>query len=87
MSNNSHKENYFGKLLLGFSSILGSVFVIFYSIFETDKDSDWYYWAIVAAFLLCSGIYFCLSAFVHKIKSDFSKRQKMRDQQKSAGAD
>ena len=83
MSDSSHQEKYFAKLLLGFGSIIGSVLVTFYSFFETSKDSDWYFWAIVAAFLLCSGIYFCLTAFVHKIKSDFSKRQKQRDQQKS----
>lgn len=83
MSDSSHQEKYFAKLLLGFASIIGSVLVTFYSFFETSKDSDWYFWAIVAAFLLCSGIYFCLTSFVHKIKSDFSKRQKQREQQRS----
>ena len=82
MSNKSHQENYFAKLLLGFASIIGSVLITFYSIFEISHDSDWYFWAIVAAFLMCSGVYFSLSAFVHKIKSDFSKRQKQRDLQK-----
>ena len=79
MSNNSHREQYFTKLLIGFASIIGSVLLIFYSIFELDKDADWYFWAIVAAFLLCCGIYFSLSAFVHKVKSDFSNRQKQRE--------
>ena len=83
MSDSSHQEKYFAKLLLGFGSIIASVLVTFYSFFETSKESDWYFWAIVSAFLLCSGIYFCLTSFVHKIKSDFSKRQKQRDQQKS----
>ncbi|MGB3006457.1 MAG: hypothetical protein WBC06_08120 [Chitinophagaceae bacterium] len=83
MSNGSHQERYFTKLLIGFASLIGCVLIIFYSIFELPKDSDWYFWAIVAAFLLCSGIYFCLSAFVHKIKSDFSRRAKQRDAQKS----
>ncbi|MFZ1857562.1 MAG: hypothetical protein WAU29_09360 [Chitinophagaceae bacterium] len=80
---NSHQEKYFSKMLLGFSSIIGSVLVTFYAFFETAKEGDWYFWAIVAAFLLCSGIYFCGSAFVHKIKSDFSKRQKQREDQRS----
>ncbi len=87
MSNSSHHERYFAKLLLGFASIISSVLVTFYAFFETAKEGDWYFWAIVAAFLLCGGIYFCLSAFVHKIKSDFSKRQKLRDQQKSVTSD
>lgn len=79
----SHKENYFGKLLIGFSSIIGSILIIFYCIFEVNKDNDWYFWALVAAFLMCGGIYFSLQAFVHKVKSEFSRRQKQRDQQKS----
>jgi hypothetical protein len=42
---------------------------------------------MVAAFLMCSGIYFAIHAFVHKIKSDFSKRQKQREQQKTSSTD
>jgi hypothetical protein len=79
----SHKESYFVKLLIGFSSIIVSVILIFYSIFELHKDSDWYFWAIFTAFLMCAGVYFCLQAFVHKVKSEFSRRQKQREQQKS----
>ncbi|MBI5857264.1 MAG: hypothetical protein HZB42_06405 [Sphingobacteriales bacterium] len=82
MSGKSHHDRYFGKLLLGFASIICSILVIFYAMFEIGKDNDWYFWAIVAAFLLCNGIYFSLAAFVHKIKSDFSRRQKQRDMQK-----
>jgi len=83
----SHKESYHAKLLIGFSAIIGSMFIIFYSIFELSKNTDWYYWAIVAAFLMAGGIYFMLQAFVHKIKSDFSRRQKEREQQRSKIAD
>ena len=83
----SHKESYFVKLLIGFSSIIGSVLIIFYCIFELSKDTDWYFWAIVAAFLMCGGIYFSLQAFVHKIKSDFSRRQKQRESQKTLMSD
>ena len=83
----SHKESYYVKLLIGFSAIIASILVVFYSNFELSKDSDWYFWALVAAFLMCGGIYFCLQAFVHKIKSDFSRRQRQREQQKSVTAD
>lgn len=84
----SHSEKYFSKLLIGFASIISSVGVIFYAIFESGaKKGDWYFWAIVAAFLLCSGIYFSLTAFVHKIKSDLSRRAKQRQESKNGGAD
>lgn len=79
----SHKEKYFVKLLIGFSSIIASMLIIFYAIFELNKDTDWYFWAIVAAFLMCGGVYFSLQAYVHKVKSDFSRRQKQREAQKS----
>jgi uncharacterized membrane protein HdeD (DUF308 family) len=83
MSSKSHRELYFAKLLLGFAAIISSILVVFYAIFELGKDSDWYFWAIFAAFLMCSGIYIVLYAFVHKIKSDLSRRQKKQDAQKS----
>ena len=79
----SHNERYYTKLLIGFTSVIGSVLVSFFAFFETAKEGDWYFWAIVAAFLLCGGIYFCGTAFIHKIKSDFSRRQQQREQQRS----
>ena len=88
MSNSSHKERYITKLLLGFASLFGSVLVFYYAIFESSaKRGDWYFWAAVTGFLLCSGVYFCLSGFVHKIKSDFNRRQQQRDMQKSRAAE
>jgi FtsH-binding integral membrane protein len=87
MSDNSHREKYFSKLLIGFAAVTGSIFLILYAAFERTKEGDWYFWGIVASFLMCAGFYFLLSAFVHKIKSDFSRRQKTRDQQKTFTAD
>ena len=85
MSNSSHKERYFTKLLIGFAALIGCIMLSYYAIVEqAAKKGDWYFWAIVAAFLLCSGVYFCLSAFVHKIKSDFNRRQQQREVQRSS---
>jgi hypothetical protein len=79
----SHSEKYFAKLLIGFGAIISSVVVTFYAVFETGaQKGDWYFWAVVAAFLMCSGVYFSLTAFVHKVKSDFNKRSKQREMQK-----
>jgi uncharacterized membrane protein len=80
----SHSESYFAKLLIGFAAIIASVLLTYYAIFEElAKKGDWYFYAIVAAFLLCSGIYFALQAFVHKVKADFSKRSRQREMQKT----
>jgi uncharacterized membrane protein HdeD (DUF308 family) len=80
----SHKDKFITKLLIGFAGIIVGILVIFYAIFEVAHDSDWYFLAILSAALLCAGISFCLSAFVHKVKADFSKRQKMRESQKTS---
>lgn len=88
MSSSSHHERYITKLLLGFASLIGSVFLTYYAVLEkAATKGDWYFWAIVAAFLLCGGIYFCMIAMVHKIKSDFSRRQKQRDMQRTVNTD
>lgn len=80
----SHSEKYLVKLLVGFGSLITFVLVLFYAIFESGaQKGDWYFWAAVAAFLLCGGVYFCITAIVHKIKSDFSRRAREREHKKN----
>lgn len=86
MSNN-HQEKFITKLLLGFAFTTGGIFVILYAAFERTHQEDWYFWGIVASLLINVGLFFLLTAFVHKIKSDFIKRQKQREQQKTFTAD
>ncbi|MBL7730274.1 MAG: hypothetical protein JNM88_03785 [Chitinophagaceae bacterium] len=79
----SHADRYITKLLIGLGSLVTFVFVLYFSIVEgRAQQGDWYYWAIVAAFLLCGGVFFCVSAIAHKIKSDFSRRAKQREAQR-----
>ena len=84
---NSHQEKFITKLLLGFTFITGGIFVIMYSALSKVSEADWYFWGILAAVLVNAGIYLLLTAFVHKVKSDFIKRQKQREQQKTFTAD
>jgi len=86
MSNN-HQEKYITKLLLGFTLIIGAIFLILYAAFERTRLDDWYFWGFVASTLICIGLYLLLSAFVHKMKSDMINRQKMREMQKTFTAD
>ncbi len=86
MSTKRHAEKYLIKLITGSIILIGFVFLSFYAVVEKARQGDWYFWAIVAAVLLCAGIYFCLSAFVHKIKSDFNRRQKHRNDSDRAGS-
>ena len=84
----SHTDKFLTKLLFGFAAVIASVFIIVYACFERVKYDDWYGWGLVASVLLCSGLYLLLSAFVHKMKSDFSKRQRSKElQEKKYSAD
>jgi len=77
---NSHSDKYVTSLLLGFSFVIGSVFLLLFPVFEKEQKNDWYIWAIVASITLCIGLYFLVSAAVHKVKSDLIKRQRSREQ-------
>ncbi len=79
----SHEDKYITKLLLGFGSIIAAVMIIFYACFERVKYDDWYFWGLAASALFCLGSYLMLQAFVHKLKADMTRRQKMRQEYKS----
>lgn len=84
---NSHSEKYFAQLLIGIVSLIAFVLIIFYTFFELKSTKSWYFWAAISAFLLVTGVYFCMSAIVHKVKSDFNRRAKQREQHKTFMAD
>jgi uncharacterized membrane protein HdeD (DUF308 family) len=86
MSSN-HQEKFTSKMLFGFAFITGGIFLVLYAAFERTRADDWYFWGIVASIVINTGLYFLVSAFVHKVKSDFIKRQKQREQQKTFTAD
>jgi uncharacterized membrane protein len=77
----SHADKFLTKLLLGFAAVIASIFVIVFACFERVKYDDWYGWGLVASALMCIGLYLLLSAFVHKIKADFLRRQKSKELQ------
>jgi hypothetical protein len=79
----SHEDRYISKLLMGFGALIAGVMTIFYACFERLRYDDWYYWGLGASILFCLGSYLLLQAFVHKIKADFSRRQKSREQLRS----
>jgi uncharacterized membrane protein len=88
---NSHQDKFITKLLIGITLIIVSVFVLFFTIYERSekavKEEDWYWWAFAFAALQATGIILICSAYVHKTKSDFIRRQQQRDQDKSRSRD
>lgn len=79
---NNHQRKYISKLLIGFVTVTAGIFSILYACFEKAQISDWYFWAIVASFLICTGLYLLLTAMVHKTKADFRKKQQKLDKNK-----
>jgi len=88
---NSHQEKFITKLLIGITLILISVFLLFFAFYERSekavKEGDWYWWAFAFAALQATGIILICSAYVHKTKSDFIRRQQQREQNKSVSKD
>jgi drug/metabolite transporter (DMT)-like permease len=75
-----HRDLYISKLLSGFISLIGCIFLIYISMLEAKAEAgDWYWWALAASVLLCTGIYFCIAAAAHKVKSDFNRKRRSRD--------
>lgn len=80
---NTHQEQFVTKMLVGFAFVTAGILLTFYTAFERARNEDWYLWGIVASVIINTGLYFLINAFVHKVKADFIKRQKQREQQKS----
>ena len=75
-----HRDLYVSKLLSGFLCLIGCIFLLYLSLLEAETEAgEWYWWALGASVLLCTGIYLCIAAAAHKVKSDFSRRRKSRD--------
>ena len=84
---NSHQEKYITKLLVGIAFVTAGIFVIMFAAFEKGEKHDWYFWGILSAVAINTGILLLGSAYVHKIKSDLIRRQRQREQQKTFTAD
>ena len=79
----NHNGKYLSNLIITFATVTAGVFIIVYSVFNKTKESEWYFWAILAAFLINVGLYSLLNAVVHKVKSDFIRKQRSRDHNRS----
>lgn len=87
MSSNNHREKYFSNLLFGLAAVAAGIFLTVYACFEKPGTGDWYFWGAAASALVCAGLYLLMNAVVHKVKADFIRKQKMREQHKTFTAD
>jgi hypothetical protein len=79
---NRHRQKYIIRLLVGLGLFSGGILVILYITRLHDVQEEWYIWAAAAMSLINSGLFILGSAFVHKVKSDLIRKQKIKDQQK-----
>ena len=81
---NKHRQKYLIRLLVGVGLVSGGILVIIYTSFLESKDrqGEWYIWAAAAMTLVNGGLLILGSAFVHKVKSDLIRKQKLKDQAK-----
>jgi uncharacterized membrane protein HdeD (DUF308 family) len=84
---NTHQEKFITKLLIGIAFITAGIFIILFAAFEKTQKQDWYFWGILSALAFNAGVVMVGSAYVHKMKSDLIKRQRLREQQKTFTAD
>jgi len=73
-----HHQKFVSKLLLGFLLISAAILLISYISFIKSRPREWYIWTAGCIVLLNSGLYFLGTAMIHKVKSDFTKRQKRK---------
>jgi len=69
---------------MGMGLVSGGILVIIYTSFLESKDrqGEWYIWAAAAMGLVNGGLYILGNAFVHKVKSDLIRKQKLKEQHK-----
>lgn len=83
---NTHRDKYITKLLVGIGFTSAGIFLILFACFTRQKD-DWYFWGLLSAVAVNTGLIMVGSAYVHKIKSDLIRRQKQKETQKTFTAD
>lgn len=79
---NRHTQKFIIRLLAGFGLISGGILVILYMTRLNEVQEEWYIWAAASIVLINSGLFLLGSAFVHKVKSDLIRKQKIKDQHK-----
>lgn len=73
---NKHYGKFIINLLEGFIFLTAGIFMIVYTIFAGVERDNWYLWAIGIALVLVIGLFFLGSAVIHKVKSDFIRKQR-----------
>jgi hypothetical protein len=62
----------------GFLMVGAGIIVIMYSANKRASD-EWLLWGLIAAAIITAGLGILGNAYIHKVKSDFIRKQKARN--------
>ena len=74
---NKHYQKWLLQMPIGFLVVGAGIVVIMYAANKRASD-EWLMWAIIAVFIVTTGLGILGNAYVHKVKSDLIKRQRSR---------
>lgn len=79
---NRHYEKWIIKAPAGFIFTCGGIFFMYYSLTQlTGELKDrWVYYGLASSLIVGIGVTTLCSAFVHKMKSDLIKKQRVKGQ-------
>jgi hypothetical protein len=79
---NNHRQKYISRLLIGLALVTVSILIVFYIAIIRNSQEEWYLWAFAAVVLMNGGLLCLGSSVVHKVKSDFIRKQRHKEREK-----
>jgi Kef-type K+ transport system membrane component KefB len=73
-----HEDKWIIKAIVGFSMAAWTIVAIVYICINEASRDNWFLWSLIPAAFFLISLVLLGSAFVHKVKSDLTKRKKSR---------
>jgi hypothetical protein len=74
---NKHYQKWLLQMPFGFLMVGAGIIVIMYSANKRASD-EWLIWGIISASIITAGLGILGNAFIHKVKSDLIRKQRIR---------
>ncbi|MFI5187844.1 MAG: hypothetical protein ACHQF0_14020 [Chitinophagales bacterium] len=76
---NKHYKRWWFQMPVGFLFISTGILAIVYFL-DKRPDNEWPVWAVISVVIFDIGLGFLGSAFVHKVKSDLIRKERIKHQ-------
>ena len=80
---NKHYQKWLLQMPVGFLLVGAGILVIMYSANKRASD-EWLVWGLISVSILNAGLGLLGNAYIHKVKSDLIKKQRIREQHSSS---